>query len=76
MISLSEPRLGPALLGRRRSCRQQPSFPAGIKALTEIVELTKIVHEPVEHAYLHTSDGADLTGPIETLQGRMFTSNP
>jgi hypothetical protein len=38
--------------------------------------VTKIFHEPVEHACLHTSNGADSSGSIQTLQGLIFTSNP
>src|ERR1700712_418526 len=57
-LAIGQPRLGPALLARRRPFRQQLSLPTGIKPLAEIVELTKIFHESVEHACLHTSDGA------------------
>jgi hypothetical protein len=35
-----------------------------VQRLAEIVELTKILHEPVEHACLHTSDGSDSSGSI------------
>jgi hypothetical protein len=38
--------------------------------------LTKIFHEPVEHACLHTFDGADSKRGIPDLQGLMLTSNP
>ncbi len=58
-LAIGQPRLWPALLATCRPLRQQPSFPAWIKTLAKIIELTKIFHEPVEHARLPTSDRAD-----------------
>jgi hypothetical protein len=61
-LAIGQPRLWPTLLCRMRSLGQQPSFPTRVKRLAKIVELTKILHKPVEHACPHTSDGADSTG--------------
>src|SRR5438270_11088879 len=75
-LAIGQPRLRSALLARRRSFRQQTRFPAWIKSLAKIVELTKIFHEPVEHACLQTFVGADSIEAIQTRQGLIFTSNP
>jgi hypothetical protein len=38
--------------------------------------LTEILHEPVEHECLRTSNGADSKGGSQGLQGLSLTSNP
>jgi hypothetical protein len=58
-LAVGQPRLWSALLGRLCLFAQQPSLPMRAKRLAEIIELTEILHEPVEHECLRTSNGAD-----------------
>src|SRR3954464_10386316 len=58
-LAVSQPRLWSALLGRLRALPQQQCLPVRAKCLAKIIELTEVLHEPVEHGRLPTSDGAD-----------------
>src|SRR3954447_16687391 len=70
------PRLWSALLGRLRALPQQPCLPVRAKRLAKIIELTELLHEPVEHGRLPTSDGADSRRGIQRRQEVSLTSNP
>src|SRR6185437_16066570 len=75
-LTVSQPRLWPALLVRLRSVLQQQRLPVWAKRLAKIIKLTEIFHEPVEHADLHTSNGADSKRGTQGLQGLGLTSKP
>lgn len=57
-LAIGQPCLRSTLLGRLGLLAQQPSLPMRAKGLAKIVELAEILHEPVEHGRLPTSDGA------------------
>jgi hypothetical protein len=75
-LAIDQSRLWSALLGRLDLFAQQPSVPMRAKRLAKIIELTEILHEPVEHADLHTSNGADSKRRSPRLQGLRLASNP
>jgi hypothetical protein len=75
-LAVSQPRLWPTLFGRLRTLPQQPSFPERAKRLAKIIELTEILHEPVEHECLRTSNGTDSKRGMQGRQGLRFTPNP
>jgi hypothetical protein len=75
-LAVSQPRLWSALLGRLCAFAQQPSLPLRAKHLTKIVELTEILHEPVEHECLRTSNGGDSKRGNQGRQELSLTSNP
>src|SRR3954464_978821 len=75
-LAVDQPWLRPALLGRLGLFAQQPSLPMRAKRLTKIIEWAEILHEPVEHRRLPTSDGADSKRGIQRRQGFSLTSNP
>src|SRR3954466_6803086 len=68
-LAVSQPRLWSALLGRLRALPQQQCLPVRAKGLAKIIELTEILHEPVEHGRLPTSDGANSKRGTRSLQG-------
>jgi hypothetical protein len=75
-LAIGQSRLWPTLLGRLGLLAQQPSLPMRAKGLAKIVELAEILHEPVEHGRLPTSDGADSKRGIQRRQEFSLTSNP
>jgi hypothetical protein len=75
-LAISQPRWWSPLLGRLCLLPQQPSVPVRVKGLAKIVKLAEILHEPVEHGCLHTSDGADSKRESQGLQSLGLTSNP
>ena len=75
-LAIDEPRLWATLPGRLRALPQQQCFPMRAKRLAEIIELTDILHEPVEHECLRTSNGADSKTGIQEQQGVRLTPNP
>jgi hypothetical protein len=46
------------------------------KCLAKIIELTEVLHEPVEHGRLPTSDGADQEEEFKGDKRLGLTSNP
>src|SRR4051812_10663910 len=68
-LAVSQPRLWSALLGRLRALPQQQCLPVRAKRLAKIIELTEVLHEPVEHGRLPTSDGADSRRGIRNCPG-------
>src|SRR3954452_930388 len=75
-LTVSQSCLGSALLGRLGLLAQQPSLPMRAKGLTKIIELAEILHKPVEHGRLPTSDGADSKRGTQRRQGFSLTSKP
>src|SRR3954466_1126934 len=75
-LAVSQPRLWSALLGRLRALPQQQCLPVRAKGLAKIIELTEVLHEPVEHGRLPISDGADSRRGIQRRQEVSLTSNP
>jgi len=75
-LAVGPSRLWPTLLGRLGLLVQQPSLPMRAEGLAKIVELAEILHEPVEHRHLPTSDGADSRRGMLRRQGFSLTSNP
>src|SRR3954454_121751 len=58
-LAIGQSCLWPTLLGRLGLLAQQPSLQMRAKGLEKIIELAEILHKPVEHGRLPTSDGAD-----------------
>ena len=76
MISLSaSPACGPASSQAARLA-SAAAPPVRVKRLAKIIELTEILHEPVEHVGLHTSNGADSKRRSPRLQGLRLALNP
>jgi hypothetical protein len=75
-LAIGQPGPWPALLCRLPPLRQQLSFPRRVKRLAEIIELTEIFHEPVEHRRLPTSDGADSRRGMQGRQGLRVHPKP
>src|SRR3954471_5324611 len=75
-LAVSQPRLGSALFGRLGLLAQQPSLPMRAKGLAKVVELADILHKPLEHGRLPTSDGADSKRGTQRRQGFSLTSDP
>src|SRR4051794_25342989 len=75
-LAVSQPRLGSALLGRLGLLAQQPSLPMRAKGLAKVVELADILHKPLEHGRLPTSDGADSKRGTQRRQRFSLTSKP